>query len=126
MEKLFNVRSFRGTVNVTPFQQKVYALCRQVPKGKVTTYKEIGKALGGKGQFYRAVGVALKLNPFAPDVPCHRVIASDGSLGGFNKGIQKKIRLLQKENIEIKKGKIELSKYSKRIKFPNILLRFYI
>ena len=91
---------------VSEFQEKVYSLCKKIPKGKVSTYKEIGNALGGKGQIYRAVGVALNKNPFAPKVPCHRVVASDGSLGGFAGGIRKKIVLLKKEGIEIKNNKI--------------------
>ena len=84
----------------------MYALCKKIPRGKVSTYKEIGKALGGKGQIYRAVGAALNKNPFAPVVPCHRVVKSDGSIGGFAHGTKKKISLLQKEGIKIKKGKI--------------------
>jgi len=91
---------------VTDFQQKVYKLCKKIPKGKVSTYKEIGKKLGGKGQIYRAVGVALNRNPYAPQVPCHRVVASDGSLGGFAGGVRKKIKLLEKEGIKIKNKKI--------------------
>ncbi|MBI4140409.1 MGMT family protein, partial [Candidatus Woesearchaeota archaeon] len=68
---------------VTEFQKRVYELCKIVPKGKVTTYREIGNALGGKGQIYRAVGVALNKNPFAPQVPCHRVVNGNGFVGGF-------------------------------------------
>ncbi|MBS3176238.1 MGMT family protein [Candidatus Woesearchaeota archaeon] len=91
---------------ITEFQKKVYTLCRKVPKGKVTTYKEIGKAVGKRGQIYRAVGVALNKNPFAPKVPCHRVVASGGSLGGFAFGLKKKIQLLKKEGVETKNNKI--------------------
>lgn len=89
----------------TAFQEKVYKLCKKVPKGKVTTYKEIGKKLG-KGMIYRAVGMALNKNPYAPKIPCHRVVASDGSIGGFASGSKKKIALLKKEGIEIKKNKV--------------------
>lgn len=87
---------------VTPFQQKVYRLLKKVPRGKVTTYKELGKALDGKGQIYRAVGNSLNKNPFAPAVPCHRVVASDGSLGGFAHGSVAKKRLLEKEGVRVK------------------------
>ena len=90
----------------TAFQNKVYSLCRKVPKGRVTTYKEIGKAIGKKGQIYRAVGNALNKNPYAPQVPCHRVVASNGSLGGFGTGIANKKKLLKKENIQIKNNTI--------------------
>ncbi|MEK6900935.1 MAG: MGMT family protein [Nanoarchaeota archaeon] len=58
-----------------------FSICQQIPKGKVTTYKEIASVLGTKG--YQAIGQALQCNPYAPHVPCHRVVKSDGSLGGF-------------------------------------------
>ena len=90
----------------TPFQKKVYALCSKVPRGKVTTYKEIGKAIGKRGQIYRAVGVTLNKNPFAPKVPCHRVVASNGSLGGFADSLKKKVKMLEDEGILIKNNKI--------------------
>jgi len=88
------------------FQQKVLSLCKKIPKGKVTTYKEIGKALKRKGQVYRAVGRALHSNKTPIVIPCHRVVASDGSIGGYSRGIKKKINLLEKEGIQIKNNKI--------------------
>jgi methylated-DNA-[protein]-cysteine S-methyltransferase len=87
------------------FSDKVYLLTKKVPKGKVTTYKIIAEKLGTKA--YRAVGSALNKNPYAPVVPCHRVINSNGDIGGFAKGRKEKIRLLKKEGIEVKNGKIE-------------------
>jgi methylated-DNA-[protein]-cysteine S-methyltransferase len=92
------------------FQEKVYSLCKKIPKGKVTTYKIIGRKLGKRGQIYRAVGRVLNKNPHK-SVPCHRVIKSDGSVGGFAKGTKKKIQMLRKEGIEIKNNKINLKKY---------------
>jgi methylated-DNA-[protein]-cysteine S-methyltransferase len=91
------------------FAHKVYSVCKRIPKGKVSTYKEIAKALHTKA--YRAVGQALRHNPYAPVVPCHRVVASDGTLGGFNgrksgAAIQKKIGLLSKEGVKAKEGRI--------------------
>ena len=62
------------------FNQKVWAMCARVPKGQVTTYADIARALGTNA--YRAVGNALNRNPYAPHVPCHRVVASHG-IGGF-------------------------------------------
>ena len=91
------------------FNERCYSLLRKVPRGKVTTYREIAKAL--KSKAYRAVGNAMKKNPHAPSVPCHRVISSDGSIGGFAGGTKKKISMLKKEGIGIKKGKIDLKKY---------------
>src|SRR3989344_5618681 len=89
------------------FDEKVWALCRRIPRGKVTTYKEIALALGTKA--YRRVGQALKRNPDAPHAPCHRVVASDGSLGGYcgKMNSWKKIALLRKEGVEVGEGKIE-------------------
>src|SRR3989338_3971124 len=91
---------------ITPFQQKVYAILKNVPSGYVTTYKEIGKALEKDGNVYRAIGQALNKNPFAPAVPCHRVVCSDGSLGGFAHGSTAKIVLLKKEGVAVLDGKI--------------------
>ena len=85
---------------ITQFKNKVYNATKQIPKGKVTTYKEIAKAIG-KPRSYRAIGNALNKNPFAPKIPCHRVIRSDGNIGGFAYGTQKKIRLLKSEGIKI-------------------------
>lgn len=98
---------------ITAFQQKVYRACSKIPKGKVSTYKDIAQAVQSKA--YRAVGQALNKNPFAPRVPCHRVVGSDGSLGGFASGMRKKRALLQKEGVEIQKGKIDLRRFGFRI-----------
>ncbi len=87
------------------FNGKVWALCSRVPKGKVTTYKEIAKAL--KTKAYRAVGNALHANPYAPRVPCHRVVNNDGRLGGYGGGVRKKTALLRKEGIKVKNSKVE-------------------
>ena len=88
----------------TLFEMKVYNACSLVPKGKVTTYGAIGKKLGMKA--YRAVGQALNKNPFAPEVPCHRVVSSDGGIGGFASGCENKIKILAKEGIKVKNNKI--------------------
>lgn len=92
------------------FNQKIYQLLKQVPAGKVTTYKALARALDIKA--YQAVGNALKHNPDAPHIPCHRVVKSNGSIGGFNgqtkgKEIQRKIKLLKQEGVGINKGKIK-------------------
>lgn len=91
------------------FNEKCYNLLKKVPKGKVTTYKQIAKALNSDG--YRAVGNAMNKNPYAPIVPCHRVVKSNGEVGGFASGTKNKIRLLKKEGIEIKKVRVNLNKY---------------
>lgn len=102
--------------NPQKFQDKVLELVKKIPKGKVTTYKEIGKALKRKGQVYRAVGRALHDNECPIIIPCHRVVKSDGSLGGYSRGIKKKIALLKKEGIDIKNKKIQ--------KFREVLFEF--
>ena len=92
------------------FNDRCYALLKKVPAGKVTTYKDLAQAL--KSKAYRAVGNAMNKNPNAPIVPCHRVIKSDGGLGGYAYGPSKKLALLRKEGVNIKKDlKIDLDKY---------------
>ncbi len=86
------------------FSEQCYALLRKVPKGKITTYKALANALGTKA--YRAVGTAMNKNPYAPQIPCHRVINSDGKIGGFASGTKNKIELLKQEGIPIKDGKV--------------------
>ncbi|MBI5046261.1 MGMT family protein [Candidatus Micrarchaeota archaeon] len=93
----------------TDFEQKVYDACAKIPKGKVSTYSEIARAIG-RPNATRAVGNALNKNPFPPDkVPCHRVVKNDGSIGGFAHGPKNKIKLLKSEGIEFKtvSGKVE-------------------
>ena len=85
---------------ITEFQRKVYLALLDVPCGSTITYGELAKRIGCRSA--QAVGQALRRNPFAPEVPCHRVIASDGSLCGFNgqrdgEMIEKKRKLLQEE-----------------------------
>ncbi len=92
------------------FAQEVYKLCSLIPKGKISTYKEIARALKNPNSS-RAVGNALNKNPYAPIVPCHRVIRTNGEVGGFASGSSKKMAILKKEGIVIKDGKIDLQKF---------------
>jgi len=94
----------------TAFAAKVYELTAQIPAGRIATYRELARALKIPGAS-RAVGNALNKNPYAPQVPCHRVIRSNGEVGGFANGTKKKIALLKKEGIIIKKKKIDLTVY---------------
>jgi methylated-DNA-[protein]-cysteine S-methyltransferase len=91
------------------FSDKVYKLLTRVPRGRVTTYKELAKAVGCRA--YRAVGNALNKNRDPVGVPCYRVVRSDGTLGGYSKGLKKKVGLLKKDGIVIREGKINLKKY---------------
>ena len=84
---------------------KVYRKLLQVPKGKVTTYGELAKAVGLKnGQ--RHIGMLMKKNPFPVIVPCHRVVKSNGKIGGYAYGEIVKSKMLANEGIKIKDGKI--------------------
>lgn len=82
-------------IKLTKFQEKVYNIVKKIPKGQVSTYKEVARMIG-KPKAYRAVGNALNKNPFE-EVPCHRVIRSDGEVGGYAKGTKVKIQLLRRE-----------------------------
>lgn len=74
---------------------KVLELCKKIPRGKVTTYGELARAAGTSP---RAVGAILSRN-FDPEVPCHRVVLSDGWVGGYNRGTAEKIAKLKKEGV---------------------------
>ncbi len=94
---------------------KVYKKLLEVPPGQVTTYGELAKAIGLKnGQ--RAIGRIMNNNPYPVIVPCHRVIMSNGKIGGYAYGEKIKKNMLQKEGVEIKNGKI--------LDFKNKLYRF--
>ena len=93
------------------FQEKVLELTKKIPKGKVTTYKEIAKKL--KSIAYRAVGTALRNNKTPIIIPCHRVVNSNGSVGSY-KGVEnskEKIKLLRKEGVKVVNGKLDLEEY---------------
>jgi methylated-DNA-[protein]-cysteine S-methyltransferase len=80
----------------TAFEKKVWKMLREVPYGETRTYKWLAERIG-KPQAFRAVGRALGKNPIPIVVPCHRIIESDGTLGGYSSGIDIKRRLLEME-----------------------------
>jgi len=86
----------------TEFQLKVWAYLRKIPRGSVRTYSQVAKDIG-KPLATRAVANAIGKNPYAPKIPCHRVIRSDGSLGGYSVkgGVRTKRFLLKKEGIKL-------------------------
>lgn len=86
----------------SPFSQAVWKACATIPKGEIRTYGWIAKKIGKPGSA-RAVGRALGANPFAPTIPCHRVIRANGSLGGYSGpgGIKAKKKLLAKEKAKL-------------------------
>jgi O-6-methylguanine DNA methyltransferase len=99
------------------FRLKVYDALKKIPAGKITTYKEIAGYLNTRA--YRAVGRALALNPYAPEVPCHRIVKSNGELGGYSGpgGLRKKIRLLKNEGVDVKNNRVvEFEKVFFRLK----------
>ena len=86
-------------------EQQVYKKLTEVPQGKVTTYGELAKAVGLKnGQ--RVIGQIMKKNPYPVIIPCHRVVKSDGKVGGYAYGDKIKTNMLKKEGLAIKDGKI--------------------
>lgn len=80
------------------FKQKVLGVVRKIPKGKTLTYKKVA-SLAGSPEAYRAVGNILNKN-YNPQIPRHRVIRSDGKLGGYNRGMKLKMEKLKKEKIK--------------------------
>lgn len=85
----------------------IYKLLKQVPRGKVTSYKALATA-AGKPKASRAVGMLMKTNPYAPHVPCHRVVYSDGRVGGYSgkTRIDDKIKMLRNEGVLVKEGRV--------------------
>ena len=86
----------------TKFQLKVWKYLKNIPKGKVKTYKQVAIAIKSP-KSARAVANACAKNPYSPKIPCHRVIKSDGSLGGYSGrgGIKQKLKLLRNEKVAI-------------------------
>lgn len=93
----------------TAFEEKVYDATRSIPRGKVTTYGILGRMIGCRSA--QAIGQALQRNPFAPEVPCHRVIRGDLSIGGFfgatsGSDVKRKEEMLRKEGVTFPDGKL--------------------
>ena len=97
------------------FEEKVYEIVSKVPRGRVITYKTIAQKLNCK--CYQLIGQIMAKNPYYPRVPCHRVVKSNGEVGGFNASPEnsKKIELLEKEGVKIKNKKI--------VDFYNIVIK---
>ena len=91
------------------FFELAYKTVRLVPKGRVTTYSSVAKFLGNpRGS--RAVGWAMRVCPY-PDVPCHRVVRSDGFVSGFSEDVKRRIQKLRKEQVKVQNKRVDLSKY---------------
>jgi methylated-DNA-[protein]-cysteine S-methyltransferase len=105
---------------LSPYQQSILRILAEVPTGMVTTYGDLAKELSRRNPKWspkasRAVGTTMKNNVCGPQIPCHRVIKSDGSIGFFRGGekgaVDVKIQMLKKEGVAVVKGKIDLKKY---------------
>ena len=90
---------------MTIFQKRVYEVVKEIPPGKVLTYGEVAKKIGYP-KAWRAVGNVLNKNPDPKKIPCHRVIRSNGEMGGYKSDQRRKIALLKKEGLTIKNGKV--------------------
>jgi len=99
------------------FRQKIFCLLKKIPAGKVATYKDLAFA-AGKPKSARAVGKILNSNPTPIKIPCHRVVCSNGKIGGYKLGVKKKISLLRAEGVKISKDRLDLKKY--KIVLPKI------
>ena len=87
---------------ILSFKEKIYNIVKKIPKGKTMTYKQVA-SLAGKPRAYRAVGNILNRNKDYKNIPCHRVVRSDGKIGGYNKGTRYKENLLKKEGVLIRR-----------------------
>tara|TARA_Y100000310_G_scaffold345665_1_gene467944 strand:+ start:3823 stop:4125 length:303 start_codon:yes stop_codon:yes gene_type:complete len=93
---------------------KIYSNLKKVPKGKITTYKELAKSINSKA--YRYVGTLMKTNKNPNKIPCFKVVKSNGNIGEYASGKKEKINRLNKENIKVKNNKI--------INFKKVLYKF--
>ena len=110
---------------LSPYQQAILRILAEVPKGKVTTYGDLAKELAKRDPKWspnasRAVGTTMKNNLCGPQIPCHRVIKSDGNIGNFRGGekgaIEVKIGMLRNEGVTVTDGKIDLKKFQHEFK----------
>jgi len=110
---------------LSPYQQAILRILAEVPKGKVTTYGDLAKELARRDQKWspnasRAVGTTMKNNLCGPQIPCHRVIKSDGNIGNFRGGekgaVKEKIGMLRDEGVTVTDGKIDLNEYRHEFK----------
>jgi len=92
------------------FKKCIFEILKKIPSGKVITYKDLAAA-AGKPKAARAVGRILNSNPSPVQIPCHRVICSNGRIGGYKFGSKRKIELLKKEGVKVKHGFVDLKKY---------------
>lgn len=110
---------------LSPYQQAILRILAEVPKGKVTTYGDLAKELAKRDPKWspnasRAVGTTMKNNLCGPQIPCHRVIKSDGTIGNFRGGakgaVDEKIGMLRDEGVTVINSRIDLNEYRHKFK----------
>jgi len=110
---------------LSPYQQAILRILAEVPRGKVTTYGDLAKELSRRDPQWspsasRAVGTTMRNNPCGPQIPCHRVIKSDGTIGNFRGGakgaVDEKIQMLRDEGVTVTSGRIDLKEYRHKFK----------
>jgi methylated-DNA-[protein]-cysteine S-methyltransferase len=122
MKKMYKITAEdeKKLAKLSSYQQGILRLLAEVPKGKVTTYGDLAKELSKRDPKWspnagRAVGTTMRNNPCGPQIPCHRVIKSDGDVGNFRGGakgaVEEKIRMLRDEGITIHNRKVDLKKH---------------
>lgn len=100
-----------GRRDLSEFTLRVLEVIRQIPRGRVTTYAAVAQALG-RPRAVRAVGTALGKNPNpGADCPCHRVVRSNATLGGYALGLHRKIALLRREGVPVAAGKVQTTEW---------------
>ena len=112
-------------VKLSTYQQAILRLLAEVPKGKVTTYGDLAKELSKRDANWspfasRAVGTTMRNNPCGPQIPCHRVIKSDGTVGNFKGGskgaVEEKIEMLREEGVKVLQVKVDLKEFRYKFK----------
>ena len=127
IEKMYKITAEdeKKLMELSAYQQAILRLLAEVPKGKVTTYGDLAKELSKRDTNWsplasRAVGTTMRNNPCGPQIPCHRVIKSDGNVGNFRGGakgaVEEKIAMLRDEGVTVLRGKIDLKKFRYKFK----------
>ena len=109
----------RPEVRIATFKDKIYEIVRKIPAGQALTYKQVAD-LAGRPKAFRAVGNILNQN-YDPEIPCHRVVKSDGTLGGYNRGNAQKIKKLRQEAMVLPSAKAKCPMFASTVEagFPS-------
>lgn len=127
IEKMYKITAEdeEKLAKLSTYQQAILRILAEVPKGKVTTYGDLAKELSKRDSNWspnasRAVGTTMRNNPCGPQIPCHRVIKSDGTVGNFRGGgkgaVEEKIAMLRNEGVKVVDRKIDLNEFRHKFK----------